>query len=87
MKQALDEAGIRTPRHVAAHSVAAVWEAAELIGFPIILKPIDGAGSADTYRINDATNSGRCCRAFGTCSRSAWRNSSKARNTPSTPLR
>jgi len=54
MKQALDAAGIRTPRHVAAQSVAAVWEAAEAIGLPIILKPIDGAGSADTYRVNDA---------------------------------
>jgi hypothetical protein len=53
MKQALDRAGIRTPRHVAAQSVAAVWEAAEAIGFPIILKPIDGAGSADTYRVRD----------------------------------
>ena len=53
MKQALDAAGIRTPRHVAARSVAAVWEAAEMIGLPIILKPIDGAGSADTYRVND----------------------------------
>jgi hypothetical protein len=53
MKQALDEAGIRTPRHVAAKSVSAVWDAAEAIGFPIILKPIDGAGSADTYRVND----------------------------------
>ena len=54
MKQALDAAGIRTPRHVAARSVAAVWEAAETIGFPIILKPIDGAGSADTYRVRDS---------------------------------
>ena len=54
MKQALDAAAIRTPRHVAAQSVSAVWEAAEYIGFPIILKPIDGAGSADTYRVNDA---------------------------------
>jgi hypothetical protein len=54
MKQALDAAGIRTPRHVAAQSVAAVWEAAEKIGYPIILKPIDGAGSADTYRVRDA---------------------------------
>jgi hypothetical protein len=53
MKQALDEAGIRTPRHVAATSVAATWEAAEAIGYPIILKPIDGAGSADTYRVHD----------------------------------
>jgi hypothetical protein len=53
MKQALDAAGIRTPRHLAAQSVAAVWEAAETIGFPLILKPIDGAGSADTYRVGD----------------------------------
>jgi len=54
MKRALDAAGIRTPRHVAADSVAAVWEASEAIGFPLILKPIDGAGSADTYRVRDA---------------------------------
>ncbi|NND44355.1 MAG: ATP-grasp domain-containing protein, partial [Xanthomonadales bacterium] len=53
MKQALDRAGIRTPRHVAAQTVAAVWEAAERIGFPVIIKPIDGAGSADTYRVRD----------------------------------
>jgi len=54
MKRALDRAGIRTPRHVAAHSVAEVWEAAGTIGFPVIVKPIDGAGSADTYRVRDA---------------------------------
>jgi ATP-grasp domain len=53
MKQALDAAGIRTPRHVVAHSVSEVWEAAEGIGYPLILKPIDGAGSADTYRVRD----------------------------------
>ena len=54
MKVALDAAGIRTPKHVAADSVAACWEAAEDIGFPIILKPIAGAGSADTYRVESA---------------------------------
>lgn len=53
MKQTLDAAGIRTPRHVAAKTSAACWEAAERIGFPLILKPIDGAGSADTYRVHD----------------------------------
>ena len=51
MKVALDAAGIRTPRHIAADSVAACWDAAEEIGFPIIIKPIAGAGSADTYRV------------------------------------
>lgn len=54
MKQVLDAAGIRTPRHIAANTVAACWEAAERIGFPLILKPIAGAGSADTYRVHDA---------------------------------
>ena len=54
MKRTLDEAGIRTPRHQPATSVAAVWEAAEKIGFPVIVKPIAGAGSADTYRIDCA---------------------------------
>ncbi|MDX1500450.1 MAG: hypothetical protein R3176_11160, partial [Woeseiaceae bacterium] len=54
MKVALDAAGIRTPRHVAVDSVAGCWEAAEMIGFPLILKPIAGAGSADTYRVDDA---------------------------------
>jgi hypothetical protein len=32
--------------------VAEVWEAAEKVGFPLIVKPIAGAGSADTYRAN-----------------------------------
>ncbi len=52
MKQALDAAGIRTPHHVAVDSVAGCWEAAEKIGFPVIIKPIAGAGSADTYRVD-----------------------------------
>jgi biotin carboxylase len=55
MKQAIDAAGIRTPRHASATSVAGVWEAAERIGYPLIVKPIAGAGSADTYRIDGPT--------------------------------
>lgn len=51
MKQVLDAAGIRTPRHVRATSGAECWEAAESIGYPLILKPIAGAGSMDTYRV------------------------------------
>ena len=50
MKQLLDAAGLRTPWHVAAQTVADVWAAAERVGFPLIVKPIAGAGSADTYR-------------------------------------
>jgi hypothetical protein len=54
MKQALDAAGIRTPRHRAVDTAQGCWEAAEEIGFPVILKPIAGAGSADTYRIDSS---------------------------------
>ena len=54
MKQTLDAAGIRTPRHLPATTVAGCWDAAERIGFPVILKPIAGAGSADTYRVDDS---------------------------------
>ena len=52
MKRVLDAAGIRTPWHVSARTVAEVWEAAEKVGYPLIVKPIAGAGSADTYRVN-----------------------------------
>ncbi len=54
MKQAIDAAGIRGPRHASTTTVAGVWEAAERIGYPLIVKPIAGAGSADTYRVDSA---------------------------------
>ena len=68
MKQVLDAAGIRTPWHVSTTTVAGVWDAAERIGFPLIVKPIAGAGSADTYRIDSVAGAGRrCSRCCGTC--------------------
>ncbi|MCA9737042.1 MAG: ATP-grasp domain-containing protein [Gemmatimonadetes bacterium] len=51
MKQVLDRAGIRTPRHASATSVAEARAAAERIGYPLIVKPIAGAGSEATYRV------------------------------------
>jgi biotin carboxylase len=54
MKQVLDAAGLRTPWHESATTVADVWSAADRIGFPLIVKPIAGAGSADTYRVDSA---------------------------------
>jgi len=54
MKQRLDAAGIRTPRHTRAKSESDVRAAAERIGFPLIVKPIAGAGSANTHRVADA---------------------------------
>jgi ATP-grasp domain len=54
MKQKIDAAGIRTPWHASATTAAGVWEAAERVGYPLIVKPIAGAGSADTYRADSA---------------------------------
>jgi len=52
MKQRLDQAGIRTPRHARASGPAESRRAAEVVGYPLIVKPIAGAGSADTYRVD-----------------------------------
>jgi formate-dependent phosphoribosylglycinamide formyltransferase (GAR transformylase) len=51
MKQVLDRAGIRTPYHHRATTVEQVIEAADDIGYPVIVKPIAGAGSEHTYRV------------------------------------
>ena len=53
MKLALDRAGVRTPRHRMADTLDQCRKAARDIGFPVIIKPIAGAGSADTYKIED----------------------------------
>lgn len=52
MKEVLDTAGIRTPRHARATTAAECRATAERIGFPLIVKPVAGAGSADTYRVD-----------------------------------
>ncbi len=53
MKQALSAGGVRVPRHEAATDSKGVWAAAEKIGYPLIIKPIAGAGSMDTFRCDD----------------------------------
>jgi hypothetical protein len=52
MKQRLDRAGLRTPHHFKASTQDEVRAAAEQVGYPLIVKPIAGAGSADTYRVD-----------------------------------
>lgn len=53
MKKMLDAAGVRTPRHRSASTEAEMRSAAEIVGYPLCVKPIAGAGSADTYRVDD----------------------------------
>jgi biotin carboxylase len=51
MKERVKAAGLRVPHSFRVRSEAETREAAERIGFPLILKPISGAGSADTYKV------------------------------------
>jgi len=54
MKERIKAAGLRVPHAFRVRTDAEAREALEQIGFPIIIKPISGAGSADTYRCDDA---------------------------------
>ena len=54
MKERVQKAGLRTPKSQRVRTVSEVRAAAEKLGYPLVLKPISGAGSADTYRVNDA---------------------------------
>lgn len=54
MKEIVSKAGIRTPKHKAAKTAQGVRAAVKKIGYPVIIKPIAGAGSMDTYRVNNA---------------------------------
>ncbi len=55
MKERVAAAGLRVPRAVRVRTIAESRAAAEQIGYPLIIKPIAGAGSADTYRVDSAT--------------------------------
>jgi hypothetical protein len=54
MKTRLAEAGLRVPRNARCRSAQSARLAAEKIGYPLIIKPIAGAGSKDTYRVENA---------------------------------
>ena len=51
MKERVAAAGIRVPRSHRVTTEKETRAAAEEIGYPLILKPIAGAGSADTYKV------------------------------------
>ena len=52
MKERVAAAGLRVPHSAKCRTQAQVRAAVERIGFPLILKPIAGAGSADTWRVD-----------------------------------
>jgi biotin carboxylase len=51
MKERVRAAGLRVPKSHRVKTEAETRAAAEDIGYPLILKPIAGAGSADTYKV------------------------------------
>jgi carbamoylphosphate synthase large subunit len=53
MKQVLREAGIPTAQSLGGESADAVRAFAEHVGYPLILKPRDGAGAQGTHRVDD----------------------------------
>jgi biotin carboxylase len=65
MKERVAAAGIRVPRAQRCDTATGIREAAERVGFPLIIKPIAGAGSADTYLCRDATELEQVLRKTG----------------------
>src|SRR5688572_20875554 len=62
LKQAVEKAGLRVRRQGRARSVQEAWSAVERVGYPAIVKPIDGAGSKDTLRCKDRAEFERALR-------------------------
>ena len=65
MKQAVAEAGLRTPRHQRAGNGGECFTAAEQVGFPVCLKPVAGAGSENTFRVDSTDDMERALRKAG----------------------
>ena len=54
MKAVLDRHGVRTPSHARCRTQDECRAAAARFGYPLIIKPIAGAGSADTYPLRSS---------------------------------
>lgn len=54
MKARLRSQGLPCARSVGAVSPEEVWQFIQRVGFPIIVKPVDGAASQSTYRVESA---------------------------------
>jgi len=55
MHERIAAAGLRTARSARVQTESEAWEAAEDLGYPLVLKPTSGAGGQDTYICADAT--------------------------------
>lgn len=65
MKDVLREAGIPTAQSTGTSSREEAIEFAETVGYPLIVKPRDGAGAAGTYRVDNQDELDDSLRACG----------------------
>ncbi len=65
MKQALREAGVPCAQSTAASSVEEVVAFAKEVGFPLIIKPRDGAGASGATRVNSIADVERAASGVG----------------------
>jgi biotin carboxylase len=63
MKERVAAAGLRVPRSRRVRTETETRAAAEEFGYPLIVKPIAGAGSADTHRVESAAELEAAIRA------------------------
>jgi formate-dependent phosphoribosylglycinamide formyltransferase (GAR transformylase) len=65
MKEVLRKGGIPCAESTGASSVAEVAAFAERVGFPLILKPRDGAGASGAARVDSMSEIETACKALG----------------------
>jgi len=54
MKELFDAAGLPCARHARVTSAAEAWRFAEANGYPVVVKPLEGAGARSTFRVDTA---------------------------------
>jgi formate-dependent phosphoribosylglycinamide formyltransferase (GAR transformylase) len=65
MKEVLRDAGVPTAASTAADTADQVYEFADRIGYPLILKPRSGAGALDTIRVDSRAELDEALGRFG----------------------
>ncbi len=64
MKDALGRNGVPVARHARVEADADAIEFADRVGYPIILKPVDGLGSRGTFRVQNRADLDKALRAL-----------------------
>lgn len=65
MKEAFRKAGVPCARSAAAHTAKEAWAFLDEVGYPVCVKPIDGAATQSTFRVEDAESMRDVLRACG----------------------